>query len=93
MSHGSRPHTSLASDSRARSRRFRELECVRLRRDLPEHGLRRGEEGTIVHAFASADAYLVEFVNPDDGSTRAELEVTPDGIVPVARKRIAAGAS
>lgn len=81
MSHGSRPHASSASDS---AHRFRELACVQLRRDLPEHGLKRGEEGTIVHAFANADAYLVEFVDPADGSTRAELEVSPDDILPAA---------
>jgi hypothetical protein len=43
-----------------------------------------------VHVFKNADAYLVEFVNPDDGSTRAELEVTPDDIAPVASRPIAA---
>jgi hypothetical protein len=27
--------------------------------------------GTVVYVFETADAYLVEFVNPADGSTRA----------------------
>ena len=45
-----------------------------------ETGLRRGERGTIVHVFESAPAYLVEFVDPTDGSTRAEVELTPDQI-------------
>jgi Domain of unknown function (DUF4926) len=63
-----------------------------LQRDLPEHGLRRGEEGTVVHAFQNADAYLVEFVNPDDGSTRAELEVTADDIMPIVSERATAHA-
>jgi hypothetical protein len=35
-----------------------------LRQDLPEHGLKRGQSGTIVHVFETAEAYLVEFVNP-----------------------------
>ena len=70
MSHDLQPPTSSASGSQTQSRRFRELECVQLRRDLPEHGPRRGEEGTIVHAFEGANAYLVEFVNPEDGDAR-----------------------
>jgi hypothetical protein len=48
---------------------------------LPDHGLRTGEVGTIVHVFDTADAYLVEFVN-DDGSTRALAELTPRQIAP-----------
>jgi hypothetical protein len=44
-----------------------------------------------VHTFETADAYLVEFVNPEDGSTRAELEVTPDDIAPVSARRAAPG--
>ena len=91
MSHGSRPRMSSASNSRQRPRRYRELECVKLRRDLPEYGLKCGEEGTIVHTFETADAYLVEFVNPEDGSTRAELEVTPDDIAPASGRRAAPG--
>ena len=87
MSQGSRPRTSSASDSRRRPRRYRELECVKLRRDLPEYGLKCGEEGT----FETADAYLVEFVNSEDGSTRAESEVTPDDIAPASARRAAPG--
>ena len=49
--------------------RYRDLESVQLRADLPDQGLKTGEVGTIVHVFDVADAYLVEFVN-DDGSTR-----------------------
>jgi hypothetical protein len=71
------------------ARRYREFDCVKLRRDLPEYGLRRGEEGTIVHAFETADTYLVEFVNSEDGSTRAELEVTPDDIAQASTRRAA----
>lgn len=82
MSQGLRQRTSSASgDRRAPPGRYREL-CVQLRRDLPEHGLKRGEEGTIVHAFETAHAYLVEFVDRRDGSTRAEIEVTSDDIAP-----------
>jgi hypothetical protein len=50
---------------------------------VPEHGLVRGESGTVVHVFEAADAYLVEFINPTDGSTRALAELTPDQLAPV----------
>jgi hypothetical protein len=87
MSHGSPQRTSPAGGSRRGSGRYRELECVRLRHDLPEHGLKRGEEGTIVHAFKSAASYLVEFVDPQDGTTRAEVELAAEDIAPVGGTR------
>jgi hypothetical protein len=55
---------------------------VRLRADLPEHGLKRGERGTGVHVFETAEAYLVEFVSPAEGSTRALAELTSDQLAP-----------
>jgi hypothetical protein len=62
--------------------RFRDLEAVQLRDDLPEYGLSRGEIGTVVHVFETADAYLVEFTNDVDGSTKALAELTPRQISP-----------
>lgn len=82
MSPASPRHTSSATRNRRRARPYCNLERVQLRCDLPEHGLERGASGTIVHVFASADAYLVEFVSPDDGSTRALAELTPDQLAP-----------
>jgi hypothetical protein len=82
-----RPTSSGGSDSGLAPRLYRELDRVRLRHDLPEHGLKRGEEGTIVHSFGAAHAYLVEFVDPADGSTRAEVEVSADAIAPVGDDR------
>lgn len=81
MSRGLRPPTSAASRPRV-PRRYRELACVRLRADLPEKGLSRGEVGTVVHVFETADAYLVEFVNEADGSTKALAELEPDQLAP-----------
>jgi hypothetical protein len=49
---------------------------------LPEQGLARGDSGIVVHVFETADAYLVEFANPADGSTRALAELTPDQLAP-----------
>ena len=71
MSHVLRPRTSSAGDRPHPARRYGNLERVRLRADLPEHGLKRDERGTVVHVFETAEAYLVEFVSPVDGSTRA----------------------
>lgn len=84
MSHGLRRRTSSAGNRREPPRRYQSLERVELRQDLPEHGLRRGESGTVVHVFETADAYLVEFVDPADGHTRALAELTPDQLAPAA---------
>ena len=64
------------------ARRYRSLEHVQLRHDLPEHALAHGESGTVVHVFETADAYLVEFVDPADGSTRALAELMSDQLAP-----------
>lgn len=45
------------------------LDTVVLNRDLPEHGLKRGDLGAIVEVYGS-DALEVEFV-PASGRTRA----------------------
>jgi hypothetical protein len=63
--------------------RFGDLDRVRLRYDLPEHGLKQGECGTIVHVLDGVDAYIVEFVNANDGSWRALAELTPEQLVQV----------
>jgi hypothetical protein len=88
MSQGSPRRTSSARSDRQPPRRYRDLERVQLRRDLPEHGLKRGERGTITHVFDAANAYLVEFVNPEDGSTRAEIEVNIEDIAPARPARV-----
>jgi hypothetical protein len=82
MPHGSRQRTSSASGRRQTPRRYRSLERVQLCQDVPEQGLARGESGTVVHVFETSNAYLVEFVNPADGSTRALAELTPDQLAP-----------
>lgn len=80
MFQGSRPRTSAPREVPPPGR-YRDLESVQLRADLPDQGLKTGEVGTIVHVFDVADAYLVEFVN-DDGSTRALAELTPEKLAP-----------
>lgn len=87
MSHGLRPHTSSAGGRQESPRRFQSLERVRLCQDLPEHGLPRGESGTVVHVFDTPDAYLVEFVSPADGGTRALAELKPEQLIPAGALR------
>jgi hypothetical protein len=41
---------------------IRELELVVLARDFPEHGLKRGDVGTVVHCYEDGAAVEVEFV-------------------------------
>jgi hypothetical protein len=48
---------------------LRELDTVVLDRDLPEHGLRRGDLGAVVHTYPG-DAVEVEFVRAS-GRTQA----------------------
>jgi len=83
MSHVSQPQSSLDAKIRRAlpPRRYRELEAVEILEDFPDKGLKRGETGTIIHAFDVAHAYLIEFVN-EDGSTKAEITVEPRQIRP-----------
>ncbi len=43
---------------------MRALDIAILLRDLPEHGLVRGDVGTIVHLHANGEAFEVEFITP-----------------------------
>jgi len=42
---------------------IKELETIVLSRNLPEHGLSRGDIGAVVHSYKSGESYEVEFVN------------------------------
>lgn len=65
------------------NRSFEPLQVVALTRDLPEHSLKAGQRGTVVHVFGSpADAYEVEFVD-SDGRTLAQVPLAPDQLVAV----------
>jgi Domain of unknown function (DUF4926) len=39
-----------------------EHDMVVLTRDLPEHGLRNGDVGAVVHVYATGAGYEVEFI-------------------------------
>jgi len=58
--------------------KFRELENVVLRRDIPTHGLRRGDLGTVVFAYDTG-AVEVEFVRAS-GFTQAVIALEPADI-------------
>ena len=49
------------------------LDMVALTEDVPGHGLRRGQVGTIVEVLG-ADAFMVEFVD-NNGRTYATLSL------------------
>ena len=55
--------------------KFRMLETVVLARDLPEHGLKRGDLGAVVEVHSGGEAAEVEFLTAD-GRTQAVLTLT-----------------
>lgn len=57
------------------------LDCVAMLRDFPEHGVSRGDVGTVVEVFGD-DAYEVEFVG-EDGATSAMFAVPQKDCLPV----------
>lgn len=63
-----------------------ELDTVALVRDLPEHGLHRGDLGAVVHVAAST--LEVEFVRPD-GTTQALVTLAPADVRLVAMNEAA----
>lgn len=54
---------------------FDELEVVSLKHDIKNHGLNKGDIGTIVEVYNNGDAYEVEFVD-NSGRTTALLTLT-----------------
>ncbi|HYH85618.1 MAG TPA: DUF4926 domain-containing protein [Pyrinomonadaceae bacterium] len=63
------------------TKKAHELDIVELTEDLPEFGLRRGEQGTVVEAFEHPEeAYMIEFVDESDASSRIAYGVKPNQI-------------
>ena len=52
---------------------IRELETVVLTGDVAEHGLRKGDVGTVVHVYEAGAAFEVEFLTAQEGTTVAVL--------------------
>lgn len=63
--------------------RFELLDCVVLKRDLPEHGLRAGDLGTVVEVYEPG-GIEVEFVLAS-GEPRAVVTLSGRGVREVAR--------
>ncbi len=59
-----------------------EHETVVLTRDVPEHGLRAGDVGAVVHVYDNGKAYEVEFVT-GAGQTLAVETFEPSDIRPL----------
>ncbi|MCL4488580.1 MAG: DUF4926 domain-containing protein [Chloroflexi bacterium] len=65
-----------------------ELDTVVLTEDLPEHGLKRGDVGTVIFADRGGRGYEVEF-KALTGDTVAIVAAGPTQVRPVDRKEIA----
>ncbi|MFW6010377.1 MAG: DUF4926 domain-containing protein [Gemmatimonadota bacterium] len=61
-----------------------ELDSVALTRNLPEHGLERGDVGKVVFRYDTGEAFEVEFL-AGDGSTLAVLTLETDEVRPLER--------
>lgn len=59
-----------------------ELARVALVSAVPEHGLKPGDVGTIVHADPEGRGYILEFVG-FDGDTIAIVDVPADAVRPL----------
>ena len=66
---------------------IKELECVALTADLPDHGLAVGDVGAVVHVDEGGHSYQVEFTI-FDGRTVAVAKVSADQIRPLGDKEI-----
>ena len=66
---------------------IRELDTVVLTRDFPEHGLKKGDVGAVVHLYTDRGAFEVEFVTAE-GKTVAVLTLTEGNIRPMASGEI-----
>jgi hypothetical protein len=66
---------------------IRELDSVVLMRDLPEHGLRAGDVGVVVHVYGEGIGFEVEFVT-GDGKTVAVVTLSRDEVRLIGKEEI-----
>ena len=66
---------------------IKETEIVALTRDIPDHKLKIGDIGTVVHRYKEGTAFEVEFVNAE-GETIAVLTLDKGSIRPITGKEI-----
>jgi hypothetical protein len=67
---------------------IQELEDVILECDLPTHGLRRGDIGTVTLIHRGGEGYEVEFTTLD-GETVAVVTLTANEVRPAHKREIA----
>jgi hypothetical protein len=67
---------------------IQELDRIILTTDLPEHGLKMGDIGTVVLAHEKSNGFEVEFVSLD-GETVAVVSLFAHQIRPIGRHEIA----
>ena len=67
---------------------IKDLDVVALTRDLPQHGLVRGDTGTIVHLYEDRKAYEVDFMTYG-GATIAIATLTADAVRPIGPRDMA----
>lgn len=60
---------------------------VVLTRDFPEHGLKTGDVGTVVHRYRGGEGYEVEFIT-GEGDTVAVLTASDSDLRPLASAEI-----
>jgi hypothetical protein len=66
---------------------IRELETVVLTHDIKDHGLKKGDVGTVVHSYQDGLAFEIEFMTAE-GKTIAVLTLTQEDIRPMIRSEI-----
>ena len=66
---------------------MREMDTVVLATNLPDHGLRAGDLGTVVLVHKHS-GYEVEFMTLD-GETVAVVSLSPDQVRPIGRREVA----
>jgi len=66
---------------------IKELDPVVLTRDLPEHGLKAGDVGAVVHRYAAGEGYEVEFVSAE-GRTLGVITLGPADVRPLEGREI-----
>lgn len=62
------------------------LDVIALTVDVPEHGLSRGEIGTVVECYNDGEAFEVEFV-AQDGHTYALIPLLREQLMVLRQKR------
>jgi hypothetical protein len=71
------------------TKKAHELDIVELIEDLPEFGVRRGQQGTVVKVFDNPEeAYLLEFVDESDASSRLAYGVKPEQIKVIVKAQL-----